>query len=406
MSYESTAPATLAATARAVLENHWRPPGFAVPNAITYPYQWLWDSGFHAVVWSHLGEPDKALDELRALFARQGTDGFVPHMTYWSTPDASLDFWGRRGTSCLTQPPMYGHALAVLFRAGVAIPADLLDAAHAGLRFLLDARRAGGAGGVRIVHPWESGCDDSPRWDAWCPGPVWSLDAWRATKSTLVDGIVAQLVDDSRFTDGAFGPTFNEAFAVEPAGFGALVAFNARELATIGHDPDRDDVLARAADDLAGVLATRWNPEVGTWVDVAVDGSWGSSARTADSLLPALVVDNGPQVAAALDSLLDADAFGGPFGPAGVHRSEPGFDPHRYWRGPVWPQLAYLLWLAARRVGHDDVTRTLVAGTAAGAQASGWSEHWHPDTGASQGAAPQSWTGVVAVMADATGQVP
>src|SRR5262245_40808159 len=69
---------------RAVLERHWREPGFTVPNAATYPWQWLWDSCFHAVVWAHLGEPERALSELRCVFARQHETGFVPHITYWN----------------------------------------------------------------------------------------------------------------------------------------------------------------------------------------------------------------------------------------------------------------------------------------------------------------------------------
>jgi hypothetical protein len=407
---EAGSPSALASMARRVLDDHWRSPGYAVPHVDTYPHQWLWDSCFHAIVWAQLGVPDRAVDELRSALAHQGPDGFVPHMTYWSSPADSVGFWGRPATSCLTQPPMYGHALAVLHRAGVALPASLVDAAHAGLAFLLTARRAGGAGGVRIVHPWESGCDDSPRWDAWCPSAAWDLATWRETKSQLVHDLVAALAASDNAAGAPTGevasvpsgPTENRAFAVESAGFNALVAFNARELASIGHDPASDERLRQAADELAAVLATRWDDRRETWVDVCADGSPGSSARTADSLLPSLVVADRRQAAVALASLIDPAAHGGPFGPAGVHRQEPSFDPHRYWRGPVWPQIAYLLWLASRDAGHDEVADALVAGTAAGAMASGWSEHWHPDTGATQGAAPQSWTGVVAVMAAAT----
>ena len=45
--------AALAARARAVLEAHWRPEGgYTVPHAGTYPFQWLWDSCFHAIAWA------------------------------------------------------------------------------------------------------------------------------------------------------------------------------------------------------------------------------------------------------------------------------------------------------------------------------------------------------------------
>ena len=42
--------------ARAVLEAHWTAHGYCVPNPTTYPWQWLWDSCFHAVAWAALGD--------------------------------------------------------------------------------------------------------------------------------------------------------------------------------------------------------------------------------------------------------------------------------------------------------------------------------------------------------------
>ena len=87
----------------------------------------------------------------------------------------------------------------------------------------------------------------------------------------------------------------------------------------------------------------------------------------------------------------DPDAFGGAFGPAGVHRAEPAFDRRRYWRGPVWPQLAYLLWLAGAPVADTTVR---------GAETSGLSEFWDPDDATGLGASPQSWTCLAIVMSD------
>jgi len=374
---------SLLAEALAVLEAHWRAPGYSVPNAATYPHQWLWDSCFHAVVWTHGGERDRALAELGSLFAHQGRDGFVPHLTYWSDPAAAEAFWGRSATSCITQPPMYGHALAELARGGVDPPDDLVDAAHAGLHHLLEVRRPGGAGGVRIVHPWESGCDDSPRWDRWCP-PAWTPRAWRERKGAFV----ADLVDGGE-----------SGFAVEPASFCALVAFNARELATLGRRPTSDRQLLVAADELAAVLAGRWDATTATWVDVDPAGGVASRVRTLDPLVAALVVDDAAQCTAALDQLVDPAAFGARFGPAGVHAAEPERDPDRYWRGPAWPQLSYLLWIAARGWGHP-AAAVIADALVGGAVASGWGEFWNPDTAATTGAAPQSWTGLAAVVAE------
>ena len=104
-----------------------------------------------------------------------------------------------------------------------------------------------------------------------------------------------------------------------------------------------------------------------------------------------------------LETALDDQAYGGLYGPAGVHRAEPSFAPSTYWRGPTWPQLAYLLWIAARRHGFATLAHELAVRTVAGAFRSDLAEFWNPDTGEGLGAIPQSWTGLAWVMAEAEG---
>jgi len=347
-----------------MMEAHWRVDGHTVPNTAVYPWQWLWDSCFHSLIWAELGRDDRAITELASALSDQAADGFVPHVRYVGRPGFLEDFWGRPGTSSITQPPMFGHAIAELGRRGTAVPEELVDRAHRGLDFLLHDRARTDDGLVTVVHPWETGCDDSPRWDDWCGPTGWSAERWRAVKGELLTTVV-------RSTHGS--PLANPAFAVAPAGFNALVAFNAAE-------------LGRAADaaELARALATRWDGERRTWTDGAHPSG---RVRTVDALLPVLVCPDGRP--AALADIGDDRAFGGRCGPPAVHRAEPGFDPTRYWRGPAWPQLTYLLRKAGAPVGDRLV---------AGAQASGLAEYWHPDTGEGYGAIPQSWAGLALLV--------
>lgn len=375
------ASADLAVRAKSVLAANWREPGFCAPSGDTYPWQWLWDSCFHAVCWAHLGEGDRALMELSNALAHQEADGFVPHMTYWQGENPHAEFWGRSRTSSITQPPMVGHALAELWRLGVAVPDELIEQARRGLWYLLTTRMRNGVGPV-IVHPWESGCDNSARWDAWCQG-AWSRARWRDVKGELVAAL-----------SGSGGST---RFEVASAGFGALVAFNARELAEVTGDAD----LQNAADAVAEQLARRWDGHRRTWADRVVIGPDTTAAvRTLDALLPVLVVEDAAATAAAWAEVLDDRAFGGRFGPAGTHRDEPTFDPASYWRGPAWPQLTYLLWVAACRQGNDVMASGLAERLMAGTVRSGLAEYWHPDTGEGFGATGQSWTALAAVVAE------
>ncbi len=368
------------AEALALLEAAWRPPGFCVPNPDTYPFQWLWDSCFHAVVWARLGRPDRAQRELESLFARQRADGFVPHVVYWADPEHHADFWGRAGESVLTQPPMFGHALAVLAdeagargeAVGEADLEPLAERARAGLWHLVAVRRRSPAGLVSVLHPWETGCDDSLRWDDWAGaggGAPFDRERWRSIKADLVSALD---VDDDGVPRGSSG------FEVGSVAFTALVAWNIRELDRVGLADAR---LREAADELVAALADRWDGT--TWVDDPVVGGVGvsSRARTLEALLPVLVEERPEVRDEVARQLTDSADFGAPFGPRGAHRDEAAADPDGYWRGSTWPQLLYLLEAAG-----------LETSLRAAAVSAEWSEYWNPETGRGRGARPQTWT--------------
>lgn len=373
--------------ARALLELHWLPDGYAMPNQATYPWQWLWDSCFHAIVWAELGD-ERCLVELEQLFAFQAQSGFVPHMSYHPDPDAGRELWGRHGSSTITQPPMYGHAIVELARRGFEVAPHVVDNAVAGLRFLLTKRKRTPAGLVSLVHPWESGCDDSARWDdalAVHGFDEYRLDDWRKLKVSLL----SQVEVDS------FGAALaNPGFMVGSAGFNALVAFNAAELATVANDPG----LADAASELSEIVTNQWDPELRTWCDDGMFSHGSGRARTADAHY-CLLVDRTPEhTAAAAADLVDPTAFGASFGPRGAHVDEPTYDPDTYWRGPAWPQSSYLLWQGCKRAGEAAVAAEISATTFAGVNASGMAEYWNPENGEGRGAIPQSWATIALAM--------
>ena len=237
---------------------------------------------------------------------------------------------------------MYGHAVAELERRGVAVDEAVRANATAGLRFLLEARDATRSTGlITIVHPWESGADDSPRWDDWRGDHGLDPQQWFDTKGRLLHTVV-------RSTSGA--PLTQPGVRAAPAGFNALAAFNAWELASV----TGDDALRAAGDALAQALANRWRPALGH-----VGRRWCRRPRHPDRsecwtrCYPRWWIPAGPRPY--FGATLDDHEYGGACGPAGVHRDEPSFAPDTYWRGPAWPQLTYLLWVAARRWSLDDL---------------------------------------------------
>ncbi len=390
--------------------------GYSCPNPQHYGWQWLWDSCFHAIIWAELGEGERALLELGTLLSTIEPSGFVPHMNFVSDPAASLKFWRRRGTSSITQPPMFGHAIAELVRRGVGVPKELMAQAAAGLRFFAERRLDSASGLVRIVHPWESGADNSPRWDGFYsePFPVsagsesLSQTAWQHEKVALLGAV-------ERDGDGV--PLSNPAFDVSSAYFTALVAFNILELASATGCVDPS-----AADGMVEAVRNAWSDEHKTWVDVAGGASRATATATAtatttaiatttatggpeilsapvlDALLCLLVDDDETRADAVCRQLFDPDIFGAPFGPAGVSKQHPGYDGDGYWRGAAWPQISYLMCVALRRRNRLAEADAVAEQLRQGAERSGFAEHWNPDTGKAGGAMPQSWSALCAVV--------
>jgi hypothetical protein len=364
------------AESRRVLELNWvAEQGFTMPNRRKYRWQWLWDSCFHAIAWSALGDA-RCLTELETLFSLQLPSGFLAHMGYRADPRRSLELWHSAGRSDITQPPMYGHALRVLAARGFEV-GHLHERATAGLRHLFERRRDPASGLIRVLHPWETGCDDSPRWDGW-DGRSFSERRWNVRKRDLVRSLVLE--------DGAAAP--NPGFEVASAGFTALVAFNMRELACL----TGDDELRRSADALAGALERRWVAERSTWGDVRLLGpGTGATAATLDGLFPVLVSEDERHVDAAFAEVFRTERFWRPFGPAGVAADDPRYEPRRYWRGDAWPQEIYLMMIAAARRGRDEEATRLARKLLIGCTSSGYAERWNPETGRALGAVPQGW---------------
>jgi hypothetical protein len=346
-----------------------------MPNRRKYPWQWLWDSCFHSIAWSALGDA-RCRTELETLFSLQQPNGFLPHMGYLTDPERSLALWHSAGRSDITQPPMYGHTLSVLAARGFCVE-HLYERATTSLRYLFEQRRDPVSGMIRVLHPWETGCDDSPRWDGWDSRPF-SERRWNRRKRALVRSIV--------LNDGAAGS--NPQFEVASAGFSALVAFNALELAGLTGDAD----LLKSAAALTDAIDAQWVDEKRTWSDVRVRGAGsGASARTLDGLFPALVSDDDAHVAAALAEVFDPACFWRPHGPSGVAADEPAYEPRKYWRGDAWPQEIYLVMVAAERRGQREAADRLAEKLVTGCVSACFAERWNPETGAALGAVPQGW---------------
>lgn len=365
------------AGARAVLERSWlESEGFCPPNPVVYPHQWLWDSCFHAVAWAALGD-ERAGRELASCLSGALPNGFVPHMRY-------LGPSGGRGPlpdrSSFTQPAVYAHAARVVRDRGLPLASGVVPAVVAGLEWLWRSRLSPD-GLLVIVHPWESGSDDSPRWDSWVGLPSYDHAAYSAWDRELV---ARTTYDECGAAVGSSG------FVCAPAAFNAFAVHAAREafaLTADGRWQQRADALAAAMD------AHLWDERVGLWSDRPYIGD-GSTASvpTLDGAFGVLSTNDAARAA----RVLDGWATAGPFGLAFVPADCSSYVPDEYWRGPAWPQLNYLAGQAALRWGRTDVHALIASASRRAALVSGFAEYWNPETGRGLGAVPQGWAALAA----------
>src|SRR3989338_8159529 len=140
---------------------------YTVPSGDHYPYQWLWDSCFHAIILARY-DAGAAKAEIHSLLSKQFSSGLVPHIIYWTPGILHLFRWGTEGTSSLTQPPMIAYAAWEIHRR--APDRIFLESIYPKLlsyyRFLVEKRDPRDHHLVGIINPDESGEDNSPRFDA------------------------------------------------------------------------------------------------------------------------------------------------------------------------------------------------------------------------------------------------
>jgi hypothetical protein len=371
--------------------------GYSRPSPGHYPWQWYWDSCFHAIVWRRFDRA-RAESELRSLLAGGSEDGFIGHTIFWH---GHVD-WQRRWTYNVTsrkarntstiQPPL----LAWAWRIAVGDPAtEPRIAAHH--RWLEANRDLDGDGLLWIVQPDESGLDSSPKFD-----PVWGL---RAHARPLFPFLIARnrrLGWDVRRVLDAGGPLLCEVVtnvlwclariaAGEPSITPAIVERLWDERRGLFLDVARGDLAHEGRTDPAGA-----DRRIRT-------STWSALAPLA---LPDLPEEIGRRLIE--EHLLDQGRYWLPFPPTSVSAEEPSFEPRKwkeplrrlYWRGPTWINSAWLIWMGLLRHGYD-AEATEMAKRLSGAVADQrLREFYEPYSGEGLGAKEFGWSSLIAELAD------
>ncbi|MDQ1555172.1 MAG: hypothetical protein QOI02_174 [Actinomycetota bacterium] len=403
--------------AERLLASNWRGT-HTVPAAGLYPHQWSWDSAFITFGTRHSRPADARL-ELATLFDAQWADGRIPQIVYSPGGDYSPgpEFWqssrldGAPGvaTAALIQPPMHAWAALAVHEADPegSRESGFLEKAYPALlrwhEYLSSRRTVAGHGAGVIVHPWESGVDNSPLWDA----AMARIEV--VSTASLPRPDLAHAGEGERPTDRDYARYFAIAaayrdshasddlaslpFALEDPGFTAIWARSERALASIADHIGEDSARhVRRQAELATAVEGLWNSRIGCYSARDIRSGELVDKRTASGLLPLLVPGllHGPE----LLQLLWGPSF--EFRTTALPPSndllDATFDRASYWRGPAWFNTAWLLAQALRDLDRHEEVAMIAERMMRLAVAGDFPEYVDPFDGSPRGTRAFSWT--------------
>src|SRR3989338_8429864 len=377
---------------------------YTVPSPESYPFQWLWDSCFHAIALSQFSTED-AKQEIRSLFSAQFENGMLPHMIYRGDKKemklgedfVSID-WGRASTSTITQPPLIAEAVWNIFErdGDSAFLRETYQPLCAFFDYLLSARDPRGNHLSGIINPDESGEDNSPRFDGVLGlPPVQTLQENFASRLKLVEELRAGHFD---------APFMKQFFWVKDVPFNAILVKNLRTMGTVAEVlSEHEDAtqFTAEADLVAHAMRERmydgdrfWTTYGESYLKIKI-ATWAIF-----SPMYAGILSQSEARTLVDDHLLNPHEFRPRYMIPTVSMREPSYDPEGFWRGSTWIGVNWFIFHGPMRYGYRDIAERLTLSSAELIERSGYREYYHPDTGAGLGAQDFTWGTLIVDMLD------
>ncbi len=372
-----------------VLDNNFQEGGFTIPSKGLYPFQWKWDSGFIALGFAHYNM-DRAKKEIETLLNSQWENGFIPHIifhtdsdTYFPGPDfhqSSLHPQASKKirSTGMTQPPVFGFILQKLFEIAedkedaLKFIESKIDSVFNNHVYFYKNRDINNEGLVYIYHNWESGTDNSPMWDdiwATMNPPEYTFErrdtshvdaSQRPSKREydhylhIIDIAKKYLYDDAKIAE--YSP-----FLVQDPLFNAILIKSNEALIQLyeklGGNEEKVNYLKKQQSKSVKSLNDKlYNDELGAYVHFDLRKNMQIPYVSSSSFSP--LFSGAPDKEKAI-RLVDTmmTKFGGDdrYLCASFDPTHERFNPRKYWRGPVWINLNWMLYNGLKDYGFITV---------------------------------------------------
>jgi hypothetical protein len=395
--------------------------GYTVPTARLYPFQWNWDSAFVAIGFATF-DSARAWEEIDKLLLGQWDDGMIPQIVFHAPSDDYFPgpaVWGvthTPPTSGITQPPVLATAARAVLAADPAGEARMgavypkLIANH---RWWQHARDRAGTGLVTTLHPWETGMDNSPAWDApLARVPTETTTVIVRRDTSHIDPTMRPRGEEYQrfihlvdvFRDAGWDPALQYArspFRVADIATNSILLRAERDLLVLagrfGTAAERAEISGRIEVRARGI-ARLWDGARGLFVGWDQIADTPLAVSTSAGFLPLYAAAVTPAQAAAMAATFANWAKAAAWMIPSTDPGEPGFEPRRYWRGPIWSVVTWMIADGFAASGYPRICGTIHDHTRRLAETAGLAEYFDPVTGDGLGGASFSWTAAIDLL--------
>lgn len=400
--------------AQKVLLQNWKE-GFTIPCEGLYPFQWNWDSGFIAIGWAHF-DLEKAMQEIHSLLKGQWKNGFLPHIvfhneseSYFPGPEVHAAFLSPNApkirTSGITQPPVLGFVLELLYQVCKKKQYDsfpFLKEVYAKVfqnhHYFYTHRDPFNEGLVYICHNWEAGTDNTPVWDL-----IWETFEvpeyqFQRKDTQLIDAShrpsnkeyqyyihLIELFKQWRYDDAMISK--NSPFLIQDPLFNSMLIASNNSLIRLGKMLNENEMVSQLEN---------WNQSAKNAMnqklyDHEQKGYVYYDLRN-QRIIPYLSSSSFTPLFAEIPSMLRANELLMHFNKgrfsgyknenylcASFDPQSPFFNSKKYWRGPIWINLNWLIYMGMKKYGFDKEAEQIRQDTLFFIEKYGFYEYFEPN---------------------------